>query len=181
MVLVAVTYFNFLPHAAPHLIYTDRSPRQNVRAVRAAIKHLQAGGMLLLFPTGHNDPDPDVLPGAPQRYEEWSDSVSLLLRKVPETQLLLSAISGIVSPDYLNHPIARIQPNLRYRQRVAELFQIFHQFTRKADTPLARPRVTFASPVTLEELGEASKESLNDNIANMARLLLEDHIRRRGQ
>jgi hypothetical protein len=174
--LVAVTYFNFLPNAAPNLIYTDRSMRSNIRAVRKAIEHLKSGGALLLFPTGHNDPDPAVLPGATQRFEEWSDSVSLLLRKVPETHLVLSAISGIVAPGYLKHPISRIQPNLQYRQRVAELFQIFDQFTRRADTPLANPRISFAPPLRLADIPSGPDQQINGHIVSLAQELLADHI-----
>jgi hypothetical protein len=174
-VIVAVTYFNFLPNAVPYLIYTDRSPRANIRAVREAIKHLKNGGALLLFPTGHNDPDPDVLPGAQQRYDQWSDSVSLLMRKIPDTRLVLTAISGIVARGYLKHPLARIQPNVQFKQRVAELFQIFDQFTRRRDTPLASPRLTFAPPLTLPDLGETEEGGINQQIIDRARRLLLRH------
>jgi hypothetical protein len=179
-VIVAVTYFNYLPNAVPHLIFTDRSARGNVRAVREAIKHLQAGGTLLIFPTGHNDPDPDVLPGALQRFDLWSESVSLFLRKVPATQLVLSAISGIVSPSYLKHPIARIQPNLQYKQRVAELFQIFDQFMRKAGTPLSAPRITFSPPQRAADLVHEPDLTINDRIIAQARQLLSGHARQLG-
>lgn len=175
--LVAVTYFNFLPNAAPHLIYTDRSMGSNIKAVRAAVQHLKRGGALLIFPTGHNDPDPDVLPGASQRYELWSDSVSLLMRKVPETRLVLIAVSGIVAPSYLRHPLARLQPNPQYRQRVAELFQIYDQFTRRADTPLGKPRVTFASPLEFADIAPQSGSHRDKHIASLARQLLLQHLK----
>ena len=46
-----------------------------------------------------------------------------MLRQAPETRLVPVAVSGILSERFLGHPVARIQPRQRYRQRVAELFQ----------------------------------------------------------
>lgn len=177
-VLVAVPYFNYIPNASTRVIYTDRSMQSNIKAIREAIKHLQAGGFLLLFPTGHNDPDPDILPGAQQRFEEWSNSVSLFLRKVPETQLVPTVISGIVSPQYLKHPIARVQPNLKYKQRVAELFQIYDQFMRHKDTPLARPRVSFTPPLQLADLNIKGVQTINGSILILMQQLLTNHQKR---
>ena len=174
--LVAVQYFHQLPHAKPHLIYTDRSMGSSIRAVREAIKHLQSGGMLLLFPTGHNDPDPDVQPEADLGFTKWSSSVSLFLRKVPETQLLLSVISGIVAPQYLNHPLARIQPNRRFQQRVAELFQMYAQFLRYPKIPLGKPRVSFAKPIRWEELSNAASQSVEEHILFLTQQLLASHM-----
>jgi hypothetical protein len=176
--IVGVPYFNYIPNASTRVIYTDRSMRSNVKAVREAIKHLQSGGFLLLFPTGHNDPDPDVVPGAHQRFEEWSDSVSLFLRKVPETQLVPTVISGIVAPQYFKHLISRIQPNLQYKQRVAELFQIYSQFMRRKDTPLSRPRVSFSSPLRLADLTNETGQSISSTIQSLMQQLLTDHMGR---
>lgn len=176
--LVAVSYFNYLPHAKPHVIYTDNTLRGNVKAVRESIKHLQDGGLLLLFPTGLSDPDPDINPEETDQFDAWSESISLLLRKVPSTQLVLTMISGIVSKQYLNHPIARIQPNPRYRQRVAEFFQIYDQFMRRQDTPLGRPRVSFSSPLRLPDLTNNFGESVQDSIRILMQQLLAAHVLR---
>lgn len=176
--LVAVRYFNYLPNAVPKLIYTDRSISRNIKAVREAIRHLEAGGLLLIFPSGHNDPDPDLLSEAQQLFEAWSDSISLLLRKVPETQLVLSVVSGIVSREYLNHPIALIQPNIRYKQRVAELFQILAQFGKRIDTPLSRPRASFRPPLRLDQLTSGKGGAVTSAILNHAQRLLMEHQER---
>jgi hypothetical protein len=175
-VILAVQYFHQLPNMRPHLIYTDRSMGGNISVIRAAIKHLQSGGLLLLFPTGHIDPDPDTQPGDEQPFEEWSASVSLFLRKVPKTQLLLSVISGILAPQYLKHPIARIQPNPRFQKRVAELFQMYAQFMRYPDTPLAKPRVSFAKPIQWQELSSTADQSVDQHIQFLAHQLLESHM-----
>lgn len=175
--LVAVPYFNYIPNASTRVIYTDRSMRSNVKAVREAIRHLHSGGFLLLFPSGHNDPDPDILPGAQQCFEEWSDSVSLLLRKVPETQFVPTVISGIVAPQYIKHPLARIQPNVQYKQRVAELFQIYDQLMRYKDTPLSKPRVSYFPPLRLADLPSGTGRT-NGNIGDLMQQLLTKHLQR---
>ncbi len=55
-------------------------------AARSGIRHLQNGGALLLFGTGLIDPDPAVYPGAEKEIENWSPSIDLFLRHVPECE-----------------------------------------------------------------------------------------------
>lgn len=171
-----VHYFAELPNAKNYLLYLDASTNTRVAVVRAAIRHLQQGGCVLIFPTGETDPDPDSVPGARQRLAEWSDSLGVMLRRVPETTLVSTTVSGILNPRYMRHLIVKIQPIPRYRQRVAELLQIFAQFRKPGIPPMSCPRVTFGTPVRGTELiSDGGKSEMMAQIRAQALKTLEAH------
>ena len=72
-----LAYFSLkaLKGSSKYLIYTPYDIRQRAAVVREAIRHLQGGGLLIIFPTGKIDPDPAFLPGASGSLEGWSKSV----------------------------------------------------------------------------------------------------------
>lgn len=152
VVVGGVPYFTEMPHAREYIFYTDQSPQQRVRVLRESVRHLRQGGAVLIYPTGMADPDPDHMEGAHEQIELWSESVALMMRQAPQTLLVPVFVSGILAPRFLNHPIARVQPNRRYRQRVGEFFQLYRQFRQVDVPPMAQPRLSFSRPVSLPEL-----------------------------
>lgn len=171
-----VHYFEEFPNASQYLLYITDETNRKVAVLRSAIKHLKAGGCVLIFPTGRTDPDPDALPGALERLDEWSDSVALMMRQVPETKLVPTVVSGILNPRFLRHLIVRIQPTTRYRARVAELLQMVSQFRKPNRPPLAAPRVTFGRPITGNEmLAYGGKPEMMRNIRVQAVKTLTEH------
>jgi len=172
-----VHYFAELPNARKYLLYLDKNTDTRVSALRAAIRHLKDGGCVLIFPTGETDPDPDFVQGARERLAEWSDSLGVMLRRVPETSLVTTAASGILNPRYMKHLLVRLQPVARYRQRVAELLQIFAQFRKPGIPPMSRPRVTFGDPISgAELLAQSGKSGMMENIRQLAAQTLEEHL-----
>lgn len=181
IIVSGVPYFNELPHVGQHVLYTDHSTQQNVRVLRECVRHLRQGGCVLIFPTGLADPDPDCMNGARQRILEWSDSLAVMMRHAPQTQLLPVSVSGILAPKYLRHPAARMQSKPRLRQRVAEFFQMVHQFRRVGTPPLGRPRLSFGSPLTLPELeAAAGGKEIMPEITAAAQAVLDVHMKGRG-
>jgi hypothetical protein len=85
-----------LPNASKYLFFVDSSPAKRMTAVRQVVAHLKGGGAVLIFPAGKIEPDPDVYDGAEQSLANWSDSVSLFLRLVPETQVVPALVRGRV-------------------------------------------------------------------------------------
>lgn len=177
-----IPYFSNLPNMKKLVMYTDRSTERNIVALRKAIQHLHSGGAVLIFPTGHADPDPDYMEGAHQRFEDWSESLTLMMNRVPETRLVPVVVSGIIQPQFLNHPLARRQSELVPRMRVAGFFQIYNQFRSEDRPPLSHPRVTFGEPIdgtTLAQQG--GKKRRMSLIIKNARALLEKHMALRDQ
>ena len=177
-----IPYFSDLPNMKKLIMYTDRSTEMNIVALRKAIQHLHSGGVVLIFPTGHADPDPDYMEGAHRRFEDWSESVALIMRRVPETRLVPVVVSGIIQPQFVNHPLARRQSELVPRMRVAGFFQIYSQFRTENRPPLSHPRVTFGEPIDGDTLAkQPGKKNQMSLIIKAGQELLAKHMTLRNQ
>lgn len=173
-----VPFLRNLPHARAHLIYASPAgvpdAYGHMVATRMAIRHLQAGGALLTFPTGRVDPDPALLPGAAQALEDWSHSLELFLRQAPEASVVVTIASGVLAAGPLHNPLTRLASEPWKRQRIAEYVQVIQQlaFRRKFDL---RPRISFGAPVSAAELAR-SPASARAALVLRARALLEEHM-----
>jgi hypothetical protein len=152
IVATNVPFLRAMYATAPHFIYTSRDTHERMSVVRESIRHLKEGGALLIFARGKVEPDPAVLPGAEKELQDWSPSLSLFMRQVPETKLLVSIVSGVLSPSCLDHPLTRLRNELRYKQVLAEIVQISQQILLGRTFGLT-PSVRFAAPLTATELG----------------------------
>ncbi len=150
-----VKVFHYLPHVAAHLIQTDRDPYKRLAAVRAGIRHLQAGGCLVTFASGFLDPDPLAYPEAMEEARaalaNWSPSLELLLRKAPETRLVPAIVGGVVAPQWARHPLVRYRRRPHDRRKLAEFLQVIYQLVRPGRLKLA-PRIVFGEAVPASEL-----------------------------
>ncbi len=167
-------FFRHLYAASPHLIYTPRDTTGRMSVVREAVRHLRAGGSLLIFAHGNVEPDPAVTPGAEEALEGWSPSVPLLLRRVPRASLVVTIVSGVLAPSALRHPLTRLQENWRGRQLLAEIIQTSQQVLFKRRFQLS-PAVRFDVPLTVRDLGIGSDATATlGTILARARDLLSD-------
>ncbi len=158
-----------LPAASQHLIFVSDAVQGRMTSVRSAIRHLQEGKALLIFPSGRVEPDPAVLPGASKSMSAWSPSLELILRRAPETQVLITIASGVLSPVFLNNPLVRLWREKRDPQAVAEVIQVVVQMLFPHHVQLM-PSVSFDPPLTLPELmDQHSGDSILDSIINRAR------------
>ncbi|MGA2490349.1 MAG: 1-acyl-sn-glycerol-3-phosphate acyltransferase, partial [Anaerolineales bacterium] len=98
-------FFKRLPNASQHMIYASDELRNRMAAARQGLAHLQGGGALLLFGTGLIDPDPAIYPYAEAEIVNWSPSIDLFLGKVPEAQVVISIVSGIVMSKWAHSPL----------------------------------------------------------------------------
>lgn len=81
-------------------------------AIRQSIQHLQSGGSLLLFPRGEIEADPALdLGAALASLPNWTHSIDLFARHVPELTIVPLAVAGVLSQRALHNPLVR-----RYRQ-----------------------------------------------------------------
>jgi hypothetical protein len=171
-----VPFAQRLPNFHSHLIEVTREPHAGMRGLRQAVRHLQAGGALLILPSGIIDPDPDLLPGASAALEQWKPSIELLLRQVPETQAVVTIVSGVLSPGWLRSPLVKIQPEPWRQRKLAEFLQIIQQVLLPG-TLLLSPRVSVASPVTAAELAASgSATTLHQALIQRAQSLLATHM-----
>jgi 1-acyl-sn-glycerol-3-phosphate acyltransferase len=175
VVITGIPFFQKLRSTANHLIYASSDPHERMTTIRSIIRQLESGGSLLIFPTGTVDPDPDIMPGAHESLEQWSPSLDLILRKVPQTQVLVTIVSGVLKPSYLRNPLAKLHKGIRERQKVAEFLQVAQQLLFPKSLSLL-PRITFAPPISVLQLQaiEGSK-SLLKSVIDKAQQLLAEH------
>lgn len=176
-----IVAFNFpllqrLPSARKHLIFVSHDINERMRVIRTSIRHLEHGGALLIFPSGRVEPDPACLPGAGDATNAWSPSLELFLRRVPETKVLVTIVSGVLSPVFLNSRLIRFWRRWRDPQTVAEAIQVVVQMVFPNKVHLM-PRIWFDLPMTIEQLQQAMEDTnLFSSIAGRARYLLDSHV-----
>lgn len=169
-----VPVFRSLYATSPHLIYTKTGPNTDSQArmpaARAAVRHLRAGGALLVYASAQVDPDPAFLPGAERELEQWSSSLPLFLRRVPEAKLLVTIVSGVLDPSSFRHPLTRLRREQRLKQFLAEFLQVGQQVMFGRRYALT-PEVRFAQPLTADELSGGDAQAI---ILGRARELLPE-------
>jgi hypothetical protein len=146
----------------------------NITGVRSTIQHLRAGGSVLIFPSGRVEPDPAILPNASQALQNWSPSIELFLRKVPQTQVIVTIVSGVLSPVFLHNPLIRLWSGMRDPLAIAEVTQIFTQMILKNRFRMT-PKISFDIPQTVDEL-RRDYESIYQAMLAKASCLMNDHL-----
>lgn len=165
-----------LPNTSQHLIFTDHpaAPSSNFSVVRTAIRHLQSGGSVLIFPSGRVDPDPAALPGAVKALRTWSPSIEMFLRKVPHIKVQFTAVSGVLVPAFLRHPLINLLSGSRSPQAIAGAIQTITQLLFTGWVRL-KPAISFGVPKTIDDL-KRSNETLYQSMITEAGQLLVGHM-----
>jgi hypothetical protein len=155
-----------------HFIFALKTAAGRAKAMRESLRHLEAGGALLIYPHTEVEPDPETSPGAAEALGEWSRSLELMVRRVPATRLQVAIASGILLPRFIRSPLVRVRRDPAKRQKMAEFLQVSWQmvFPRRV-----RPRIhlSFAAPAGA---GELAAEGIMPAVLRISRRLLESHL-----
>ena len=140
-VAAARPFLGALGNIGKRLIFVDEAANTHLGVVRSVARHLRSGGSVLTFPAGKIEPDPAVLPGANMALDEWTDSISLFSRLVPETQVIPVLVSGVFSPRALTSPLARLRRRQADRERFAAMLQVAapRRYPVRVTVALGRP------------------------------------------
>jgi hypothetical protein len=112
-----------------HIIVVDRG--RPVASLRAALRHLKAGKSLLLYPRGEIEADPGLyLEAALDSLPQWSASVELFARHVPNLRIVPFAVGGVISRRALRNPIVQRYRDKDKRHFLAATFQMMFPFYR---------------------------------------------------
>ncbi len=172
-----VPFLKNLPNANDHIFFLSDNTQDRMTAARLGMRHLKQGGALLLYGSGLIDPDPFVYPDAAAWIEKWLPSIDLFLRHAPETQVVLSIVSGVVSPRWAHHPITWLKRIDWQKRRLAEFGQVLQQLFRPGSLYLD-PRISFSPPISVPELArESSSGRLTPAVIARGKALLEQHCR----
>ena len=172
-----IPFLDNLPHLREFLIFAHRT-ETNARAtaLRRSIQHLENNGALLIFPSGQIDPDPAVLPGASESLEKWSRSIAIMLRKVPETQILPTITSGVLAKKSIYTPFAILRKDGVAKRRIMEFIQTMRQILTRERFGLTA-HVSFAPPISIKDLGNLrDADHVMHVIVDRAKQLLAQHM-----
>ena len=147
-----VPFLHAMEGIRKHVIFVDFETIGSMVALREAILHLQNKGAILLFAHGIVEPDPGFMPGARRSIEEWSSSIEVMLRKVPETRLVIATISNSLLPHFIHHPLTLLRRDPARRQLLGEFLQVIRQMLSPEKLQV-RPRITFSKPLKVSDLG----------------------------
>lgn len=175
-----LTFFRRLPSLQRFLIFTPRQGNGRALAARQAIRHLEAGGSLLIFPSGGVDPDPSFHPEARHYLEKWSESISLFLHRVPQTMVQTVLCSHVLLERYFRHPLTRFGKTLRQKLVIAEYIQMAEQLVRRQREKLM-PVLSFAEAMQGSELLKDEPSSPHKVVVQAAQQLLEEHLSFHGE
>jgi hypothetical protein len=188
IVVSGVPFMSALSNAKNHFIQVQADPSQRSFVLREIITHLKNDGCVFMFPTGHVTPDPSFENDNSIVFEDWSESVSLVLHAVPKTQLLITICSGVIEPQILRSPLLKLR-KIKWRQQIlAEFLQIMRQMMRPSSV-VVTPRVTVCAPITGEQLKnvtsydnhKSSRRALHSEILNRAEACLKCHTEYKEQ
>jgi hypothetical protein len=175
IVNIPLDFISELHHTKSHFLYASLDPHIRMKVVRSGIRHLESGGALLVFASGGLDPDPASMSSVEKSLDEWSKSLGIFLRMVPNTQLLVTIISGILSPKYINHVMASFWKERIDKQRISEFFQVMRQML-SPDILNQTPAISFATPIFGKDLiNTRTNTSLMNKIISRANILLSQH------
>jgi hypothetical protein len=172
-----IPFLKKLPQAHKHFFFISEKD-QNVRTVaaRQAIRHLRAGGAVLLYGFGHIDPDPAVYDDAPSIIEKWSPSIELFLKLVPETRVITTITSGVVSPKWRRSLLYHLRRDPVDRRRLVEFGQVMTQLLFPG-TFRQSPFISFSAPVTTTMLvKESDSKRLLQAVIARGKILMRDHL-----
>ncbi len=182
IVISGIPFLTALSNVQQHFIRVTSDLATRSLAIREIISHLKNSGAVIIFPTGHMTPDPELTPDMALVFEDWSQSIALILRRVPGVKLLMTVISGVIEPRFLRSPLCKLRKSKRHQQILAEFMQIIWQMMHPATTTIT-PRVTFMPPIsgsTLAEFGHIkgmdARMGLHTAILSKAAEALIHHI-----
>ena len=167
-----IPFFENLPHVSEHAIYapasTDLGGR--MRTVRESLRHLKAGGALLIFARGGIEADPEWMPNPEGEFDQWSRSLEIFLEHVPQTRVLVTIVSGVIARASMQSPLAYLRKARPDRQRIAFLTQIARQILSGREKFGLTPRVTFGEVIA------GAHQHVLDQVHAAASRVLKQHM-----
>lgn len=167
-----IPFFEHLSHVSRHAIFApdNNNTAGRMQVMRESIRHLRNGGALLIFPRGSIEPDPVFMPHPDAEFDHWSRSLEIFMQRVPQLQILITIVSGVISPSAMRHPITWFRKTRPDRQRLAFLYQLARQMLSGREIFGLMPRVTFG-----EIIAGSNHEHMLAEIEQAARRVLRQH------
>lgn len=169
-----IPFFQNLPNLRERAFFAppDENIPGRMRVVRECLRHLQAGGALLIFPRGTIEADPAFMPDANAEFHLWSRSLEIFLRHVPATRLVITVASGVIAQKAFHHPLTWLRKAQPDKQRLAFMYQMVRQVMTDRECFGMTPRITFGEMVAgahpehvLQQVEAAANRTLRKHLA----------------
>jgi hypothetical protein len=178
VIIGEIPFFKHLPSINKNAIFapdpTDGMGRMQV--IRDVIRHLKNGGAILIFPRGSIEPDPAWMPHPEAEFDQWSRSVEIFLKHVPQTQVLVTIVSDVISKRAMRHPITWFRKARPDRQRLAFMYQFIQQIIAGKEIFGLTPRVTFGDLISADAKHTTDRQHLLQTITQSAYDVLKRHM-----
>lgn len=176
-IVTGTRLYDSLPNLRPNVFFVSRDPGENMQTLRDAIDHLRGGRLLLQFGSGKIEPDPATDPVGDAVFDLWSPSVEIMMRKVPGLTVIPTISSGVLLPQFRNHPFVSLRKDAMDRRRLAEFMQIIQQLLLPK-TVKARAQISFGEPFQLADLEAGSDERrLMPAVIDRMKTQLTEHLK----
>ena len=176
IIIGEIPFFKHLPNINKNAIFapdpTDAMGRMQV--IREMIRHLKNNGAILIFPRGAIEADPAWMPHPEAEFDHWSRSLEIFLKHVPQTQVLVTIVSGVISKRAMHHPITWFRKARADRQRLAFMIQLIRQIIAGREIFGLTPRVTFGDLISAENTTD--RDHMLQNITQSAYNVLKVHM-----
>lgn len=178
IIIGEIPFFKNLPNIRQNAIFAPdaEDAMGRMQVVREIIRHLKNGGAILIFPRGTIEPDPAWMPQPAAGFDHWSRSLEIFLKQVPQTRVLVTMVSGVISPKAMHHPITWFRKARPDRQRLAFMYQMIRQMVSGQESFGLTPRVTFGDLVSAENTTD--RAHLLAAITKSAHHVLKIHMSR---
>jgi hypothetical protein len=176
VIIGEIPFFKHLPNINRNAIFapdpSDVMGRMQV--IRDVIRHLKNNGAILIFPRGAIEADPAWMPHPEAEFDHWSRSLEVFLKHVPQTQVLVTIVSDVISQRAMHHPITWFRKARADRQRLAFMVQLIRQIIAGKEIFGLRPRVTFGDLISAENATD--RDHMLQNITQSAHNVLKVHM-----
>jgi hypothetical protein len=176
IIIGEIPFFKNLPNINKNAIFapdpTDVTGRMQV--IREVIRHLKRDGAILIFPRGSIEPDPAFMPQPDAEFDHWSRSLEVFIKQVPQTQVLITIVGGVISKAAMRHPITWFRKLRADRQRLAFMYQMIRQMIAGKELFGLTPRITFGDLISAENT--IDREHMLQAITQSAHNVLKTHM-----
>ena len=117
-------FLRVLPHLSEKLFLLSEESSQRANALRYSARYMQLGGCILTFPAGKIEPDPKLRSGALESVSNWSKSLDIFTRLIPDLHIVVAMVAGVFSPHALTHPLVRLRRSTDSKELFAAALQI---------------------------------------------------------
>ena len=164
-----------LKNTTKKLLFISEVESERIRAVRQVSSHLKNGGAALTFPSGEIEPDPALFNDAQAHLDKWTNSAGVFLRFARDTKIVPVLVSGVVWDKSLRHPLTLIKRTRKERERLAAAIQTLPMLSRNFRPTTVH--VSFAKPITLDEVGSTDSKAIHDVIIARMRGLMANKFK----